>query len=121
VYLIDKNRKSVQLTLDFSNPSSFDITLHVKIVDVDATGIAEISIYIFVTILFSLEGTDYICTPSCNVTFKAGTITKVFNFTLQNNSMFEGLEHFKVGMESPDYISQSNPSEVLLLVVDIDG
>ena len=38
VYLMDINRKSVQLALDLSNPSSVDIIIQVKIMDINATG-----------------------------------------------------------------------------------
>ena len=37
-YLIDENEEIVQLTLDFSNPSSFDIMVPANTMDINATG-----------------------------------------------------------------------------------
>jgi len=64
---------------------------------------------------------DYICTPSCNVTFATGEITKMFDITIINSNTFEGLEHFSVAFTSPGYIIIGNPSEAVILIVDIDG
>ena len=64
---------------------------------------------------------DYICTPSCNVTFATEEITKMFDITITDNSDFEGLEQFSVNFTSPDYIIVGNPSEAVILIVDIDG
>ena len=38
-----------------------------------------------------------------------------------DNDEFEGLEHFSVNLLSPDYIIKGNPSEAVILIVDIDG
>ncbi|XP_065910088.1 uncharacterized protein [Dysidea avara] len=103
VYLMDINRKSVQLALDLSNPSSVDIIIQVKIMDINAT-----------------EGMDYICTPSCIITFTTGDTTKVFNITLLNNEKLEGIDHFNVSIEPPNYVSQGTPCEALLLIVNMD-
>jgi len=65
---------------------------------------------------------DYICTPSCNVTFATGEITEMFDITIINSNTFEGLEHFSVTFTTPgSYIIIGNPSEAVILIVDIDG
>ena len=45
----------------------------------------------------------------------------MFDITVIDNSAFEGLEHFNVNLMSPDYIIKGNPSEAVILIVDIDG
>jgi len=37
-YLIDENDEMIQLGLVFSNPSSFDITVDIRTMDINATG-----------------------------------------------------------------------------------
>ena len=64
---------------------------------------------------------DYICTPSCIITFTTGDTTKVFNITLLNNEKLEGIDHFNVSIEPPNYVSQGTPCEALLLIVNMDG
>jgi len=44
VYLMDINRKGVQLTIDLINSLSFDITIQVKIVDNNVTGRSKTNI-----------------------------------------------------------------------------
>jgi len=64
---------------------------------------------------------DYICTPLCNITFVHGDTIEVFNITLVNNGVFEGIKQFNVGIAPPDYVSQGNPSDALVLIANMDG
>jgi len=73
------------------------------------------------SILLIVERKDYICTPSCNITFTTGDTAKEFNITLLNNEKFKHIEHFNMCIVPPDYVSQSNPSEALILLANVDG
>jgi len=78
-------------------------------------------IWLYGVSCLNVDGVDYICTPSCDVTFATGETTETFDITIMNNNAFEGLEHFSVTFISPDYIIIGNPSEAVILIVDIDG
>jgi len=45
----------------------------------------------------------------------------VFDITIFNNEVFEGIEHFSVGNDPPSFVVQGNPSEAVILIIDIHG
>ena len=45
----------------------------------------------------------------------------MFDITILNNEIFEGIEHFSVGIDPPNFVLQGNPTEAVILIIDIHG
>jgi len=115
-YRVAEDSGNVQIELLFSNPSSFDIVVHVMWDDITATGLNSSE-------CVESDGTrDYLYGVS-NVTFPADTIMQFVDITICDDNVLEEDEAFNLTIISnynPDNIINGSPDNVTIVIVDDD-
>jgi len=114
--VVGKDSGNSQIELVFSNPSSFDIVVHVMWDDITTTGLNGSE-------CVESDGTrDYLYGVS-SVTFPANTILQFVNITICDDNVLEEDETFSVTIVSnsnPDNATNGSPDNVTVTIVDND-
>jgi len=116
LYSFVEGSGNTQIELLFSNPSSFDIVVHVMWNDITATGLNSSEC------VESDPTRDYLNgVPS--VKFPANTIMQFVNITICDDNVLEEDETFSVTIVSnsnPDNVTNGSPDNVIVTFVDDD-
>ena len=120
-YRVSESDGLVQPVLLFNNPSSTDITVHIRNIDNNATG--KVIHIIQLNHIMSTIGKDY-NSGSYEILFTAGQTKVSFNISIfedeikDDNEMFT-LTIFKTML--PDRVSAGNPSTSTVIIADTTG
>jgi len=100
----------------FSNPSSFDVVVHVMWDDITATGLNNS------TCLESNSMSDYLY-GVYSVTFPANMIMQLLDITICDDNVLEEDESFSlviVSTSNPDNVTNGSPDNVTIIIMDND-
>ena len=122
VYSATEGTGNVQPVLVLSSPLLFDITVQVE---TTATGkLANVITNSNASCVHSICKGDDISSGPFNVTFFAGDTHAVFNVTIIDDNVVEGVENFSLSIDPtslPRNVSVGNPSQITLLIFDNDS
>jgi len=113
-YSFAEDRGKVQIELLFSNPSSFDIAVHVMFNDITGLNISE---------CVESDGTGDYPYGVFSVTFSADTVIQFLNITISDDDVLEEDETFSltiVSNSNPDNVTNSSPENASVTIVDND-
>jgi len=115
-YSFDEGSGNVQIELMFSNPSTFDIVVHVMWNDITATGLNNSG-------CVESDGTGDYLNGVYSVTFPANMIMQYVDITICDDDVLEVDETFSliiVSNSHPDNVTNGSPHSVTVTIVDND-
>ena len=115
-YSFDESSGNVQIQLMFSNPSSFNIVVHVMWNNITATGLNNSG-------CVESDGTGDYLNGMYSVTFPANMILQYVDITICDDNVLEVDEMFSLTIVSnshPDNVTNGSPPNVTITIVDND-
>ena len=118
-YRVSESDGLVQPVLLFNNPSSTDITVHIRNTDNNATG--KVIHIIQLHHIISIIGLDY-NSGSYEILFTAGQTKVSFNISIFEDEIKDDNEIFTITIIKkmlPDRVSAGNPSTSTVIIADV--
>jgi len=115
-YSFDEGNGNAQIEIIFSNPSSFDIIVHVMWDDITATGLNSSE-------CLESDGTEDYLYGMYSIIFPSNMIMQFVNITICDDNVLEEDETFSltiVSNSNPDNVTNGSPDNVTVIIVDND-